>query len=199
MKFSTKYVWLLVLLYSSTFNAQQQAKVINLPIPPQSNITIQTGDYIAQDQINIKPQGPGEVHLTPQIIGTDQVHLFIDPSIVLAIPYSSNTSSGGSPPNTNITRTLDFNLPVGTTSAAYNVSTLGSLGYNIPITTAPGTKGIEPTISIDYNSLNTNGIVGYGWNINGVESISRLGQTIYHNGGSVNGISLTNEDWFSSG
>jgi len=196
MKLAAKYCLVFTFLWMSKGIAQFQGFDILLPTIANQIQSIQNGDYVAQNMITIKPNGIEEVHLTPLIAGTDQVHLYIDPSIVIPFPYSNNSNITGTPPNTNIVRVLDFNLPLGKTQATYNVNMLGTLNYQVPITCAPGTKGIEPHISIDYNSLNTNGLVGYGWNISGIENISRVGQTLYHNN-NIKGVSLTNDDWFA--
>jgi len=196
MKTIAKYYLLFSLLWTAKAVSQFQGFDILLPTIANQIQTIQSGDYVAQNMITVKPIGAEEVHLSPLVAGADQVHLYIDPSIVIPFPYSSNSNSTGTPPVTDIIRTLDFNLPVGKTQSSYNLSMVGSLNYNIPISAAPGTKGIEPKISINYNSLNTNGLAGYGWSIAGIESITRLSQTIYHNN-NIKSVSLSNDDWFA--
>lgn len=192
---NTAKLSLLLLGWCGCAMAQFQGYDILLPTVSNQVQSINSATYTAQNMINVKPAVGEEVHLTPLVVGTDEIRLHIDPSIIIPFPYSNNSNTTGVPPITDIVRTLDFSLPVGKTSSSYNVSMVGSLNYNIPISVALGTKGIEPKIAINYNSLNTNGLVGYGWNISGIESITREGKTLYHNN-TVKGLSLTNADWF---
>ncbi len=65
---------------------------------------------------------------------------------------------------------------------ALSVSLTGGAVYSIPIIVPKGINGVEPTISLNYDSQNGNGLAGYGWNISGVSSISRVSSTKYHDG-----------------
>lgn len=49
----------------------------------------------------------------------------------------------------------------------------GSASTSVSIDLPPGTKGIIPELSLSYNSNGGNGIVGMGWNLNGIHTISR--------------------------
>ncbi|TGK07947.1 hypothetical protein EHO59_07590 [Leptospira semungkisensis] len=50
---------------------------------------------------------------------------------------------------------------------------VGSLATSVEIVLPPGTKGIIPQLSLSYSSDGTNGLVGVGWNLEGIHSISR--------------------------
>ncbi|MRX41847.1 hypothetical protein GJU43_21400 [Flavobacterium sp. LC2016-23] len=69
---------------------------------------------------------------------------------------------------------------VGITSGELSVSLAGAATYIIPITVPPGINGIVPKISLAYSSQGGNGVAGYGWNIAGVSTISRIPSTKYH-------------------
>ena len=43
-------------------------------------------------------------------------------------------------------------LPVGSLPGTADVSSLGAANYTIPIEVVPGTQGIQPSLSITYNS-----------------------------------------------
>jgi RHS repeat-associated protein len=71
---------------------------------------------------------------------------------------------------------------VGITSGELSVSLAGAANYTIPISVPPGINGIVPQISLSYSSQGGNGVVGYGWNIAGVSSITRIPSTKFHDG-----------------
>lgn len=90
------------------------------------------------------------------------------------------------------TRELDFNLPVGSTPGMASVSLTGAATYTIPIFCPPGTAGMQPSLSLVYNSQSGNGIAGYGWNISGLSAITRLSQTLHHDG-TTKGVNFIND------
>ncbi|MGI2168520.1 SpvB/TcaC N-terminal domain-containing protein, partial [Shewanella oncorhynchi] len=53
----------------------------------------------------------------------------------------------------------------------------GQAGYQIPIDLPPGRNGVQPSISLSYNSQSGNGLLGMGWSLNAGSSISRCGAT----------------------
>ncbi|TGM04820.1 hypothetical protein EHQ76_07165 [Leptospira barantonii] len=56
---------------------------------------------------------------------------------------------------------------------AIQVGEDGSASTSVPIELPPGTKGVIPNLSLSYNSNSGNGIVGMGWNLSGLHTISR--------------------------
>ncbi|MBL0736399.1 VCBS repeat-containing protein [Flavobacterium sp. GN10] len=69
---------------------------------------------------------------------------------------------------------------VGVTEGELSVSLLGAATYAIPITVPPGINGVVPQISLTYNSQLGNGMAGYGWNIAGISTVSRIPATKFH-------------------
>jgi RHS repeat-associated protein len=49
----------------------------------------------------------------------------------------------------------------------------GAAAYHIPIEVPPGRNGLQPTVSLDYNSRNGNGVAGVGWGLSAGGSIYR--------------------------
>jgi len=65
---------------------------------------------------------------------------------------------------------------VGTTKGTFMVNQ-GSAIYNLKIAVPPGVAGMQPQLSLQYNSQSGNGYMGVGWSLDGVSSIERCSQT----------------------
>ncbi len=91
---------------------------------------------------------------------------------------------------------IDLNRPVGTLAGGMSVSSSGAASYSIPIKVVPGTMGVEPTISLEYNSQAGNGQLGWGWSLSGMSAITRVGPDNYHDG-RVEPIQWNNNDFYS--
>ena len=83
----------------------------------------------------------------------------------------------------------------GLTSGAFRVSESGSASYSVPILAAAGTAGVAPQLSLNYSSSGGNGLVGIGWQLNGISSIARCRQTLHQDGVSLP-ISGSQQDRF---
>jgi hypothetical protein len=60
----------------------------------------------------------------------------------------------------------------------FNVNQSGAATYTVPIAAPPGTAGMEPALSLDYSSAAGDGVVGLGWTLAGLPSISRCPRTV---------------------
>lgn len=87
-------------------------------------------------------------------------------------------------------------IVVGAIGGTVDVSALGGAVYSIPIQVPEGMGGIQPNLSIVYNSQSGNGLLGWGWSLGGLSAITRVGQTNYHDG-KVTGVSLDYHDRFA--
>jgi hypothetical protein len=70
------------------------------------------------------------------------------------------------------------NASVGRTPGHFNVSALGSAQYSIPIWTPPGPRGMQPNISLLYDSRSSIGPLGVGWSLAGLGQITRCNLTV---------------------
>jgi len=69
-------------------------------------------------------------------------------------------------------------LSFGRTAGQFSVSTSGSAQYAIPIWVPPGPRGVQPNISLRYDSESGIGTLGLGWALSGLGSISRCNKTV---------------------
>ena len=84
---------------------------------------------------------------------------------------------------------LYFLIYSSLSARSVQVAPNGSANYSIPIKTLPGVNGIQPNLSINYNSSAPNGILGVGFQLGGLPAITRV-----NNG---NGINYNAGDTFS--
>lgn len=66
---------------------------------------------------------------------------------------------------------------LGALRGRFSISSDGAAVYQIPLPLPPGTAGMAPALSLVYNSGGPNGILGMGWQLAGLSTISRVGQT----------------------
>ncbi|MFD2263439.1 FG-GAP-like repeat-containing protein [Lacibacterium aquatile] len=99
--------------------------------------------------------------------------------LVKSAAFAGMLCVGLVPSLTRAQMTLPGSMGVGPTGAAT---------YSIPIEVVPGTAGIQPKLSFGYSSQSGNGMMGVGWGLYGLSSITRCPRTKAQDGivGSVN-------------
>ena len=70
----------------------------------------------------------------------------------------------------------------GTLKGEFSVDPNGSAVYTIPLEVPPGTAGLAPSLLLVYNSAARNGLLGMGWRLHGLSSITRTGATMAQDG-----------------
>ncbi len=118
---------------------------------------------------------------------------FVSPYQQCDVSYVNGFSSGGGSGSTP--GPLNTSLAVGTTAGAFSVTESGSASYVIPLIAAPGTAGMVPNLSLSYNSDGGDGLMGFGWSLSGLSSITRTSETVY-NDGKISPVALNNTDRF---
>jgi len=166
------YILLLFLFTYTTLKSQ-----IILETPHNG---AQTYDIAAPEYVRMLPG----FEYTPQT--PNYFRAYIDPNAPSVLPIVYGTPVD--PEN----RPIDTNFTVGTTPGQAGVSLTGGATYTLPIFSSPGTAGMQPSLSLVYNSQGGNGIAGYGWNIAGLSAITRVGHTIYHDG-AVKGVDFIDD------
>jgi len=74
----------------------------------------------------------------------------------------------------------------GESKGVFGVSSSGSSIYSINVKLPNGFAGVQPSLSINYNSDIGNGLLGVGWSVGGYSQIHRCNPTIAQDG--VNGL-----------
>jgi len=54
-----------------------------------------------------------------------------------------------------------------------SVDSLGVLNYNLPLSLPPSVHGFSPKLNLNYNGQANDGILGLGWGVSGLSTISR--------------------------
>lgn len=83
----------------------------------------------------------------------------------------------------------------GLTVAQFRVDESGQATYQIPIAIPAGIAGVQPEISLSYNSGAGEGIAGMGWNISGLSSIQRCAKSIVQDG-AISGVFMNANDGY---
>ncbi|QCX53038.1 RHS repeat-associated core domain-containing protein [Elizabethkingia sp. JS20170427COW] len=81
------------------------------------------------------------------------------------------------------------------TQGSIDINEAGQLQFTLPIALPPGVKSVAPQVNLIYSGK-SNSIAGYGWNLSGITSISRMTKTIEHDGG-IKGLQLNNNDYYN--
>ena len=82
---------------------------------------------------------------------------------------------------------------IGSTPGQFAVSPSGAATYSIPIQVPPGIAGMQPELSLNYNSQSGNGLLGVGWSLGGLSAITRCPHTLVQDG-PIRGIQYSRQD-----
>lgn len=70
----------------------------------------------------------------------------------------------------------------GNTLGSYSTTATGAFVYTVPVKIPPGINGVQPDISLSYNSSQLNGIVGQGWSLSAESYVSRCPASLIRDG-----------------
>jgi YD repeat-containing protein len=152
---------------------------LDKPLPSIGNV-----GYMARDYIKLKPG----FSFKPESSNAG-IKCFIDEFMTFGADYLSGT---------NPVPTVPFSTSntFGTIPGKAGVSPTGAAAYTIPISISPGTAGMQPNLSIVYNSQSPGGLLGKGWSIGGFSSITRTAANMF-NDGIVDEVDFDSNDKFA--
>ncbi|MDE1464053.1 SpvB/TcaC N-terminal domain-containing protein [Spartinivicinus poritis] len=87
------------------------------------------------------------------------------------------------------------NTIVGTLPGDVTVTKSGAANYRIPIEVPPGINGLQPNLALVYDSQKRNGLLGVGWKLTGISSITRCPTTLAQDG-FIDGVDFDDNDKF---
>lgn len=83
----------------------------------------------------------------------------------------------------------------GTMPGDFHVDNRGAANYVVPLQVPPGVNGMQPDLSISYDSQAGNGVMGIGWSLNtGVDDVITRGRTIYARDGYSDGVDYSDDN-----
>ena len=86
-------------------------------------------------------------------------------------------------------------LDVGVIEGSFSVSPSGAATYQIPLECPSVLSNMQPNISLVYNSQGSDGVMGMGWQISGISSITQGSKSIFSDN-SISGFNILNKEKF---
>ncbi len=104
---------------------------------------------------------------------------------IFLLTQCNNTQILTTDTSTTQTATAQY---AGAIQGSFSVSNDGGNSYGISIDVPPGTRKVQPKLSFAYNSKGGNGMMGLGWDVQGLPTIQRQAATVAQDGfsGSIN-------------
>jgi RHS repeat-associated protein len=74
---------------------------------------------------------------------------------------------------------------VGATPGSFSVTDRGHASYSIGLQVPPGRLGVQPNLAIRYLSTKADGMLGIGWSLTGLSTVTRCRRILDRDGGNV--------------
>jgi RHS repeat-associated protein len=177
--FNKSAIAALVLLCASvTLKGQDSTPMPNFEL--KTNETGATKNYVARDYISLQPGF--SYTATQSADGSDKKTFSAKVDNCILFPPTDNTYLLADGTYSSTIPAGQTGTVVGSIPGQFAVSPTGAATYSMPIEVPAGINGMQPNISLVYNSQAGNGIAGWGWNIGGISMITRVAKTVYHDG-----------------
>jgi len=163
----TKYVIIVLCFFLNSYGFSQKPPIVGTHLQLDAS-TDWNNTFIAREAIRIFPG----FRANPTSL-TQKFTAKIDPKLIIQVAQSNEESIEN--------RQLTTNMLQGTAEGNLSVTPTGAANYNIPIQ-IPYAPGISPSVSVNYNSMSGNGLLGYGTHLGAGSSITRINKTIYNSG-----------------
>lgn len=90
-------------------------------------------------------------------------------TVEIPLKYSTAGYAENNPQQKNlVSKTTGSNILIPSVQAEMSTSETGALTYTLPIEVFKGLNNFQPNVALAYNSQNSNGQAGWGWNIVGL-------------------------------
>lgn len=182
------YLWVLIILSGAGIIKSQSPAtyVFPSPTPNPPNLTVNT---YSRATTSIKMQN-GFKYGFNSAAATNLLNLNLS-----SYPSYVNNNYHNPAGNANF-YAVNPSLEAAVTPGFSDVSSTGGFSYDVPIVCSPGTAGMEPKLSITYNSNAGNNCLGLGFNLTGISMISRGGKSLFYDGVKT-GINFNSGDVFN--
>lgn len=172
------FIVLSALFITSIFVSYSQ-EVLNTTYPGS-----QSFEVVAPESIRLAPSPTPGFSYSPS--GSNNFHGYIDPYLV-ELPTGGEI---GVPPGSS----NQFDGVVGSTQVNFSVNENGNAVIQIPITVCPGIAGVQPSLSLVYNSSGPESYLSEGWGLSGISAITKIPKTIEFDGRSSAVVNSDNYD-----
>jgi RHS repeat-associated protein len=81
----------------------------------------------------------------------------------------------------------------GAVQGSFAVSSTGEVTYVMPLVVPPGAAGMQPSLAVAYNSASGDGILGMGFSLSGLSSVTRCPRTMAQDG-EIRGVRYDQHD-----
>lgn len=142
------------------------------------------GDYIARDRV----YSSGTFRTTGT---TGRFYASTNLNLNTTVDYTALDGNGNP-----IYSGFNAGLPVGAITGSASSTALGDAAYSVPIALPIGIAGMQPSLSVNYNSSAGDGILGVNWMLGGLSEIQRTAVKRYYNGVEGNGLVFDMNDMF---
>ncbi len=164
-----KHIYILLVwlgIFPALTFSQETAESFTLKDPLTGNI-----EYIARDYIKLI----NGFHYNAT--NNESFKAYVDNGVLFA-----PTANTYKTPDGQITTDKTLGGVVGAIPGSFNVTGSGGASYTIPIEGVMGMDGMQPNMSLSYNSQSGYGIAGLGWSIGGLSAITKVPKNKYFDG-----------------